>query len=709
MYYIQVYVRNVRDIYTWESPDDIPVGSRVMVNFRNQKKIGVTLSTSDQKPDFKTQPVLEVIEERFINEKYLAIAKEIASENFTRLPKVLSLMIPEAFFTKQNPVKRRLSYKIVDTSPSLRGPKQKQAFDLITGHNGPMPEEKLKKDISTTVIKSLITKEVIEPVIGKIVPGSKIKTEAPKNITLNQEQEQAIKFIMTSSEPTVLWGVTGSGKTEIYKTVAKKKIQADPTAQILLLLPEIALTPQLISEFTQVFGQQVAVWHSNMTKTEKVQEYERIRTGEAQVLIGTRSSVMTNAINPKLIILDEEHEWTFKNESNPRYWTHDWVEKLRKQFGCKLIFGSATPRLSTLHKITTDNYQLVQLTQKVHQTKLPHIGLVDLAQEAKKGNYTPLSEELIRQLKDIKKRGKQAVLFLNKRGYSGSTMCKACGTYFECPNCSANMKLHRNTERQRLICHTCGHLEFFKEQCPDCNTKDFVFRGWGTQQVETEIKSQLPGFTFLRADADSVSGRYDFEKLLTKFHNHDADILLGTQMIAKGLDFENVELVGVILADVGLSLPDFRAEERVFQLLTQVSGRAGRRETAGKIVIQTFHPDEPIFKYLQTHDIKGFYQQQFQQRESNQFPPFTALAKLTISDRDKADAFKTGKELTETLTKKAPQGIQIQFVPAFFPRSHNKYHFHIFIRTEKKADLLEFLEKQDLSVAKVDIDPSSLL
>jgi len=348
---------------------------------------------------------------------------------------------------------------------------------------------------------------------------------------------------------------------------------------------------------------------------------------------------------------------------------------------------------------------------RVFENQLPEVQIVNLVNEIKKGNFSPISEKLDQQIRRILHEKKQAVIFLNKRGFSGTTMCKSCGYVFECPNCSVNMKMHQKNLDKKLICHFCGHLEKFPEQCPECKTKNFEFRGWGTQQVEEIMKKVYPHARILRADADTMRGKHDFENSMQKFANHEIDILLGTQMIAKGLDFEKVELVGVVHADVGLSLPDFRSEERVFQLLTQVSGRAGRRKIRGKILIQTYNPDEKIFEYVKHHDTENFITWQKDVRQKTQMPPYAALGKVTFSDEKKETAFIRAKQfLKQCQTAKGHEKFSFNFAPAFFPRMHNKFHFHVFVKGKNQKDLEDFFHTNFEEVlAKIDLKPVSLL
>ncbi len=738
MIFCEVWIRGVRGIFSWhlettnkeQRAKSKLVGARVIVLFRGRKRVGIVVGVSEQKPEFKTQPIAEIWDQSFIPSSYIQIAKEVAEENFSSLEKVLSLLIPEKFFFSRNPEKRETFYISSNSESSnlVRGIKQKLVLGLLQKNKGRLSEEILREQVSLATLQGLVKKGILRLEEGELTSPLAVTDNGKSNIVLNEDQGKALKKIKASQTPTLLFGVTGSGKTEIYKKLAQ---EVSPSGQVLFLLPEIALTPQLIAEFQSIFGGKVAVWHSRLSEGEKIQEWKRVQSGEAKILIGARSAVFVPLQNPELIILDEEHEWTFKNEFAPRFHTIDVVEKIAQKFGSKIVLGSATPRLESFQKCEVGEWVRVDLPKRIGDVLMPQMQFVDLRSEAKRGNYSPLSGALEEELALILKQKKQAVIFLNKRGFSGSTMCKSCGHTFECPNCSNNMKMHRkrndefrmtNEEfKEKFICHVCGHMEGFPRKCPVCGEENFVFRGWGTQMVEDIFKEKFPNIRLFRADADSITGKNDFETLMNKFHNYEADVLLGTQMIAKGLDFERVQLVGIILADVGLSLPDFRAEERVFQILTQVSGRAGRRSERGKIIIQTFNPEEKIFDFVKTHDAGNFLHWQKEVRQKSLMPPFSALAKLTISDVRKEVAFAEAQKVYKILRLKLPSLQSLpegekkiewdcHFAPAFFPKAHGKYHFHVFVKAPNKKELVSFLAKQALpDGVKIDIDPSSLL
>ena len=708
MIFCEVWIRGVRGIFSWHSEQMLQPGARVRISFRNRVRTGIVVGVLNVKPEFKTQPIMEVWDKQFVPALYIETAREVAYENFASLEKVLGLMVPEKFFTSQNPEKRETFYILANDLAEVKGSKQKLVLDLLSSNKGRMRSEDLREQVSLATLQGLVKKEILTIEEGTLISPLEVTDNGKSNILLNEDQVKALKKIQDSKKTTLLFGVTGSGKTEIYKKLAQDVSSA---GQVLLLLPEIALTPQLIGEFQSIFKGAVAVWHSKLSEGEKIQEWKRVQSGEAKILIGARSAVFVPLQKPELIILDEEHEWTFKNEFAPRFHTIDVVGKIQERFDAKVVLGSATPRLESFHKCEMGEWNRVDLPKRVGDVMMPEMRFVDLKSEAKRGNYSPISGALEEELADILKQEKQAVIFLNKRGFSGATMCKSCGHKFECPNCSHNMKMHQKVGNQKFICHVCGHMEGFPSQCPECKEKDFVFRGWGTQMVESILKEKFPTMRMFRADADSITGKKDFENLMNKFHNYEADVLLGTQMIAKGLDFERVQLVGVVLADVGLNLPDFRSEERVFQILTQVSGRAGRRAARGKIVIQTFNPEEKIFDFVKTHDAESFLHWQKESRQKSLMPPFSSMAKLTISDIRKEVSFAHAQKTFKNLKKVLPEGDwDCHFAPAFFPRTHGKYHFHVFLKAPNKKALVEFLTTQiPLEGVKIDIDPSSLL
>ncbi len=724
MFYCVIYLRGFPELLTWSSEKNMPLGSRVEVLLRGKKKIGIVVEVHTEKPSFRVMKVQKLLNESFISREYFETALEVSQENFCFLGKVLDIMIPEKYFDEIAPEKYQEFYILNSTAikgEKITGVKQQECINIISENNGKIKKEVLKKNISTQTINSLLKKNILTEERGdlKLIENNLIKKES-KIYDLKPWQKDCLKKIQETEKPVLLWGVTGSGKTEIYKHLVldleKRMLERKEKFQVLLLVPEIALTPQLINEFKVIFGKKVAVWHSKLNAQEKVQEYERIRLGKAQILIGARSAVFVPMPYLKQIILDEEHEWTFKNEFNPRFRTHDVVEKFRKKMNVKLLFGTATPRVESLIHVKQGNWLKVELFKKVFEQKQPNIEIIDIKNESKKGNFSPISEKLFAAIKNTIQNKRQIVLFLNKRGFSGSTFCLYCSQDFACRDCSAQMKVHgfgRKNTQAKLICHLCGYMENFPEKCPSCKKKNFQFKGWGTEQVELFLAKYLPTARVLRVDRDKVSGKHDLQNILRKFYHHEADILLGTQMVAKGLDFEKVDLVGVIMADVGLSLPDFRSEERVFQLLNQVSGRAGRRETQGRVLVQTYRKEEALFKYLKNNLTKEFYAEQIKNREDDFMPPFSHMVKITVGKEKKSDSFsqvfRIFKDL-EKMNKEENLGFEIHWAPSFIPRMYNKFWFHILVKTPNEKTSFNFIKRFEFQEGTViDMSPNSLL
>ncbi len=718
MLYYTIWIRGVKHFFTWSSRDEISIGARVIVPFRNRLRIGIIIEQVEKPTEYDVLPIKEVLDAFFVTPQTIAVSKRIAFENASTLQKILGLCVSEVFMTKKDPAQYDMVYTYIPECDEscIIGKKQKEVLQFFRDKQIQTVSQSILSNIaSPQTLKTLEQKGILKKEKKGITRTHAVgHMPIRKTFPLTKEQNQAYESIMQSQKPVLLFGVTGSGKTEIYKHIAKDILQKDSSAQVLFLLPEIALTAQLIADFESLFPHVLSVWHSQMSQREKTQEYERIRYGHSRILIGTRSALWAPFQNLKVLLIDEEHEWTFKNESSPRYWAHDVAHQLSQEWQAKLVLGSATPRIESLKLCDEGVWNMVSLDHRVHKTKMPHVHIVDLKNEAKKGNYSPFSEDLIEALKQTLRNDKQAVLFLNKRGYSGSTQCKHCGHCFECPNCSHNMKMHEQGNNRKFICHICGHLEPFRDICPECKTKDFQLKGWGTQMVEKKLKELFPEETILRADADSIKKREDFHTLLNDFHGKKGRILLGTQMIAKGLDFDDVHLVGVLLADVGLNLPDFRSEERVFQLLMQVSGRAGRREAQGEIYVQTFQSQDPLFSFLKKYDTKGFLQIQKEKRKTVFMPPYIDLLKITYSHEKKNTAYNQSRHLLESVqqyAQKKSHDWHIDYAPAFFPRTHNKYHFHVYIRGQKQ-DLLQCIYDLRLleeTTIKIDMNPSSIL
>lgn len=514
-------------------------------------------------------------------------------------------------------------------------------------------------------------------------------------LTLNPEQQTAFTKIAASMEKAeeavyLLEGITGSGKTEVYLQAIAQALAAGK--QAILLVPEIALTPQMVERFKHRFGEAVAVLHSGLSQGEKYDEWRKIQRQEAQIVVGARSAIFAPFRDLGLIILDEEHESSYKQEEMPRYHARDLAIWRAKYHHCPVVLGSATPSLESRARAQKNVYHLLRLTQRAQNAHLPAIGIVDQKKEYNAGNSSEFSEILREKISDRLEKGEQTVLLLNRRGYSSFMICRECGYVLTCPNCDISLTLHKDI--QRMKCHYCGHEERVPDHCPQCGSKKIRFRGSGTQKIEETLHEIVPEARILRMDVDTTRRKGAHKRILNAFGRGDADILLGTQMIAKGLDYPNVTLVGVLNADTALNLPDFRAAERTFQLLSQVSGRAGRGKKQGEVVIQTFNPEHYAIQWAKAHDYEGFYRQEMRYRHLSDYPPFYYTIALTVSHKDPERAARKIYQLADGLKSVlSPQGKVLGPTPKEVFKVKQRYYYQILIKYKQEPQLLDWLHK----------------
>lgn len=514
-------------------------------------------------------------------------------------------------------------------------------------------------------------------------------------LDLTAEQAEAAKPIHQAvsddkHETFLLHGVTGSGKTEIYLQTIDHVLQKGKEA--IVLVPEISLTPQMVQRFKERFGSNVAVLHSGLSTGEKYDEWRKIHRKEVKLVVGARSAVFAPFENLGMIIIDEEHESSYKQEEMPRYHAKDVAIERAGRHQCPVVLGSATPSLESYARAKKGVYTLLTLKRRVNQQQLPHVSLIDMREELRNGNRSMFSEELMLRLKEVLERKEQAVLFLNKRGYSSFVMCRDCGYVEQCPHCEISLTYHRF--QKRLKCHYCGHEAPVPAECPECHSEHIRYFGTGTQRVEEELTKVLPEARVIRMDVDTTSRKGAHEKLLTSFGNKEADILLGTQMIAKGLDFPDVTLVGVLSADTSLHIPDFRSSEKTFQLLTQVSGRAGRHEKAGSVIIQSYTPSHYSIELTKQHDYEAFYEQEMLHRRHQSYPPFYFLAMVTVSHEEVTKAAHVTDKIVQFLKMNCAPNTRI-LGPAASPiaKIKDRYRYQCVIKYKRENELANLLRK----------------
>ncbi len=513
--------------------------------------------------------------------------------------------------------------------------------------------------------------------------------EPSEPLRLNPEQDIAKREILSQvgkeAQTYLLQGVTGSGKTEVYLQVIDGVLKRGKTA--IMLVPEISLTPQVTQRFVSRFGQQVAILHSGLSDGEKYDEWRKIERGEARVVVGARSAIFAPLKNIGAIIIDEEHEASYKQESNPRYHARE-VAKLRAGYHqAALVLGSATPSLESRARASRGLYGLLQLTQRANPTAfLPRVEVVDFRDyigQQENGNYTL---RLVEKIREKLHKNEQVVLLLNRRGYSSFVMCRDCGTVDQCPNCDISLTLHMDTHSMQ--CHYCGFQKAIPRTCPSCASSSIRYYGSGTQKAVEELQQLIPEARILRMDVDTTRKKGAHEALLRQFERGEADILLGTQMIAKGLDFPNVTLVGVLNADTALNLPDFRSSERTFQLLTQVAGRAGRAEKPGEVMIQTYNPNHYAIQFAQEQDYEGFYRYEMGLRRSLAYPPYSFTVGLTFSHQNEEFVIQKSYETMAFLRQSLSERIQILGpTPKPIARTHNLYHYQILLKYRQEEQL----------------------
>jgi len=499
--------------------------------------------------------------------------------------------------------------------------------------------------------------------------------------TLTPDQERAVKTIQTDERTVQLvHGVTGSGKTEIYLTLIAKCLAEGKSS--IFLVPEISLTPQMLSQLRARFGKNAAILHSGLSAGERFDEWWRLRTGEARIAIGARSAIFAPLENVGVIIIDEEHDSSYSSESAPRYNTFDVALLRAKRNGCKLVLGSATPAVETYKRAKEGEFSLIRLEKRINKKPMPEITIADMRKEVRRGNSSPFSSALKEELEKCLSADKQAILFLNRRGYSQSVICKECGYVAKCEACDVSLTYHR--EEKCLKCHYCGMKYNTLPACPDCGGVKLSYTGTGTQKIVEQLQRLYPMARILRMDNDTTSGKEGHYKILKAFGEHKADILVGTQMIAKGHDFPAVTLVGILDADMSLHFSDYRSGERTFQLLTQVAGRSGRAEEKGKVVLQTFDPENDVLRFATSYDYEGFYQNEISLRAAMQFPPFSKIVRVLVSSEDDKKALDALKEvyfaLEKLYTDNPEKFLFFNKMRSPVKKIQNKYRYQVLMR-----------------------------
>lgn len=681
---------NVDKVYDYIVPDDIVIGSRVKISFGRQKQIGYVVNLKD-KSDIdkdKLKPIEQVLNSDIVlSDEMLELNKFMTNHFFLRPVDVFKLMLPTSIRKNQT---KQLQQKLVSINEKLikteifeqisKRAKTQIAVASFLLNNGEYDLTQLNKLFDANAVKTLIEKNILQIKIKNITRKLDKWAYTDKKLKLTDEQKSAIAKINATDDIFLLKGVTGSGKTEVYLQTIENCIKKGKTA--IMLVPEISLTPQMLSRFVARFGSVVAMLHSGLSDGEKYDEWMKIYQGKVKVVLGARSAVFAPLENLGIIIIDEEHDQSYISNGNPRYVTEE-VAKFRAEYNrCPLVLGSATPKIESYKKAVENEYVLIKLTKRINNIGMPPIEICDMMSEVLDGNVSAFSRSLLSSLKQTIKDKKQAMIFINRRGYASFVICRECGYVAKCADCDVPLVYHKADDK--LKCHFCARRYKSLTNCPNCNSMHIRYGAVGTQRVVNELKEIFPDVPILRMDNDTTRGKDGHKKILEKFSKLSPAILVGTQMIAKGHDFEGVSFVGIIDADVSLYNSDFKSTENTFQLVTQVAGRAGRANNDGYVVLQTYSPKHYVYKFAANYDYEGFYQKEINLRQTTQFPPFAEIVRILISAQDKDLSYQVTKEIFESCkqikTAYADKILFMQAMPSPVKRIQNKFRFQVLIR-----------------------------
>ncbi len=660
--------------------DEVRIGSLVRVPFgkADHLRYGVVCSLggeSEQTDGLKS--VRTVLSDKYeLSEEMLRICSFMKEYTLCTFGEAVRCVLPPGALAGSENIKLRRTCKLLVSKEAaatlliaqgrsgIRSEGQRDIIRFLVD-KGSADAELIRQipGVSSAHIKALSDKRIIEissfeEIRNPYAEYSKQRDTTP--IVLSEEQSGAYSkaeslYLENTAKAALLYGVTGSGKTKVIMRLIDRVLSDEKT--VIMLVPEISLTPQTVNLFCRRYGERVAVIHSSLSKGERLDAWRRIRRGEVDLVIGTRSAIFAPLNNIGLIVIDEEHEHTYKSESDPKYHARDIAAFRCAEHSALMLLASATPSLESFYKAESGAYTMIPLRQRYGGARLPTAYIVDMREEMRLGNATPISDRLLSSLKDVYENEEQAILFLNRRGYSSEISCKGCGQVVSCPRCSVSLTYHSNDRGGKMLCHLCGYTERVPRSCSGCGSDKLSFLGFGTQKLEGELQKYIPDMTVMRMDADTTTGKLAYDKMLEDFRAAKADILLGTQMVAKGHDFPKVTLVGVALADTSLFVSDFRASERTFSLLTQVIGRAGRASENGIAVIQTYAPSNEVIRLACAQDYDRFYEGEIALRRELSYPPFCDMVAMTVT----ADGESAAHDWANTLSRKLIERLEGEY------------------------------------------------
>ena len=672
----------------------IQLGSRVVVPFGKKVLEGIVIAVKEKSvyPPEKIKPILRLLEETpALTTETLALMNYVKKTCYVTRASALRLFLPVEMrkgkvreqFAKFVELKSECDITIALSSLRKSALKQRD-FLIYLSKNGKSSFTEMNNLFGASAVKGAIEKGYVSVSEEKYFRSPYKNLDfTSKNVVLTERQNFAVQSInQTDKTVSLIHGVTGSGKTEVYLSLISQVINDGKSA--IMLVPEIALTPQMLKQLRARFGNNAAILHSGLSAGERFDEWWRLRNGEARIAIGARSAIFAPLENLGIIIIDEEHDGSYTSESSPRYSTID-VAKFRATLaGAKLVLGSATPSVESYRKATTNEYNLIELKERINKRPLPEVEIADMRIEVRRGNNTPFSSILKAELSECLSKGNQAIIFLNQRGYSKTVICTECGHVQKCKACDVSLTYHK--EEESLLCHYCGAKYKMINACTECGSPFIRHGGMGTERIVAELSKLYPNAKILRMDRDTTQSKEGHFKILNEFSERRADILVGTQMIAKGHDFPAVTLVGILDADMSLHFSDYRSGERTFQLLTQVAGRSGRAEEPGKVVLQTYSPEHPVLSQAINYDYSSFYKHEISIRKATGFPPFTDVVRVLISSADDESALAATKaiygELNLVYKENKDKFRFFGCMKAPLKRLQNKFRYQVLMRVE---------------------------
>lgn len=718
---VEISNKNVDKIFEYMVPSNmekfIKIGIRVLVPFGNMTLEGFVLTISGNKTtDKELREIIDVVDSEIVlNKELLELGRRMKKETLATLISCYQVMLPKALKAKNGSsvsIKYDYFYSLNSTNNNLRkfGIKQKEIIDLVK-NRGIVSREDLTSISAASLKKLLELGFLIETKREHYRINYEEGNVDKKQLTIDQNKV-VDEVIKNPDNIFLLYGVTGSGKTEVYMEIIDYYLKNGKTS--IVLVPEISLTPQMVNRFEKRFGKQIAAIHSGLSASEKYDEWRRICRGEAKIVIGARSAIFAPLSNIGIIIIDEEHSDSYKqSDPNPRYNAKDIALIRAKYHNASLLMGSATPSLESMARALKGVYKLLELPNRVNGKNLPKVLVVDMNQEFKKakGHF---SNALLEAISNCLEKHEQVILFLNRRGYASFVSCKNCGYTFKCPNCDITLTYHKSSNTLR--CHYCGYGDANHSKCPSCGENSLSSLGLGTEKIEEELIKIFPQSKVLRMDYDTTSKKGMHNKIISDFREGKYDILLGTQMVAKGLDFANVTLVGVINADTSLNIPDFRSSENTFSLLSQVAGRSGRSSKEGNVIIQTFNPEHYAIKLASKYDYLSFYKEEMKIRKKLNYPPYYYLCSLRISGKDAKYIFNEALKIKRSLLRNLDNIDILGPSNANAFKINNIYRYNIILKYKKVNDIYEILVKivdhyKSDRKTKIDIDfnPSQIL